>query len=74
MICDTLKNEPQFSIVGGPVDSGKSTLMSEVLRRMESKRVRPAVLKMDLRSLTFRDVESFSSSIAHRLEGWHMYF
>jgi len=37
LLCRTLKRKPQFSVVGGPVHSGKTTLILEVLRKLESQ-------------------------------------
>lgn len=74
LLYGSLKDAPKFSVIGGPVHSGKSALMSEVLSRIESEKPRPAVLRMNLRSMTFRDVESFSDTIASDLQSWYQRF
>ena len=65
-----LKVKSQFSLISGPVHSGKSTLMSEVLDRINNGKQHPSILRIDLRNHIFRDVQSFSSSMMQSLHSW----
>jgi len=67
---EVLHSRPQFSLITGPVHSGKSALVTEVLQTLRTERPSPSILSMDLRSQTFRDVESFCSSMISSLESW----
>ena len=74
LFCRTLKGVPQYLVVGGPVHSGKTTLILEVLCKLESQKQVPTILKIDSRSVTFRDVESFSSVVTSELQSWYERF
>jgi len=65
-----LKVKPQFSFISGPVHSGKSTLMMEVIDGIIKGNRPLSILRIDLRNHTFRDVRSFSSSMMQSLNLW----
>ena len=69
-LCGTLKVKPTFSIVSAPVNSGKSTLLVEVMHQLRKQSRTPSIVNLNLKSLTFRDVASFCSVIMKDLGSW----
>jgi len=43
MLQEVLKAEPQFSLLTGPVHSGKSTLVTQVLDKLSTEKPKPAI-------------------------------
>ena len=68
---DTLENMPQWYIVSGPVNSGKSTLIREVVDRIKEEKPRTPMVHLDLRDRTFRDTTSFSFAMLNELSTWY---
>ena len=66
----TLKDVPQFSIISGPVNSGKSTLLGKVMKRAKEEND-PLIVHIDLHTKTFRDTGSFASAMIEELGSWH---
>ena len=66
----TLKDVPQWSVISGPVNSGKSTLLLEVINNLKREKPKPSIIHLDLRARTFRDVNSFASEMLNVLSSW----
>jgi hypothetical protein len=64
-----LKMKPQLSIVSGPVNSGKTSLLLKILRDISENNKRP-VLHIDLRERSFNTVDSFASSLDREMSSW----
>lgn len=64
-----LESKPQISLVSGPVNSGKTSLMLKILEDISKKNNRP-VLHLDLRARGFHTVEGFSSSLEEGMTSW----
>ncbi|NGX52451.1 MAG: hypothetical protein KR126chlam5_00749 [Candidatus Anoxychlamydiales bacterium] len=63
-----LSHKPQVSIVSGPVDSGKTTLLLKILEE-ESNNNR-AVLHIDLRASPFHSVNGLATSLEDNMRSW----
>ena len=66
----TLKDVPQWSVISGPVNSGKSTLLLEAVNGLKKEKPKPSIFHLDLRAQTFRDVNSFTSEMLNVLSLW----
>lgn len=57
---------PWFSIISGPVNSGK-VLLLEFMKNWKEEKPSPSIVHIDLRTKTFRDTNSFSSTMIREL-------
>ena len=64
----TLNDVPQYSIISGPVNSGKSTLLLEAIKTLKLESPDRSIVDIDLRSRTFRSIEAFSFTIIQELD------
>jgi hypothetical protein len=64
-----LKMMPQLSVISGPVNSGKTSLILKILRDISENNNRP-VLHIDLRERSFNTVDSFASSLDREMSSW----
>ena len=64
-----LKMEPQLSIISGPVNSGKTSLILKILKDVSKDNERP-VLHIDLRERSFDTVDSLASSLNAEMSSW----
>lgn len=69
-LCSTLKAKPQYSIISGSVNSGKSIILGEAMKRLKEE-TDSSVVYIDLRGSTFRDVSSFLAVLIEELGSWH---
>jgi len=69
-LCSTLKAKPQYSIISGPVNSGKSIILGEAMKRLKEE-TDPSIVHIDLRGSIFRDFSSFSAALIQELGSWH---
>ena len=61
--------KPQLSIISGPVNSGKTSLLLKILKDISENHHRP-VLHIDLRERSFDTVDSFASSLDREMSSW----
>ena len=66
----TLKNKPQWTVVSGPLNSRKSTILIKVMETLQDEKQKPLTIHLDLRSRTFRDVDTFASTMLNQLKSW----
>ena len=64
-------NQPQLTLITGPVNSGKSMLICHVLDEPSKEIVPPKILPLNMRELPFLDVESFIESLSKDLSAWY---
>ena len=64
-------NQPQLSLITGPVNSGKSMLLRHVLNELSKGSVAPKILPLNMRELPFLDVESFIECLSKELSAWY---
>lgn len=64
-----LNMEPQLSIVSGPVNSGKTSLLLKILKDLSENNSRP-VLHLNLRERSFNTVNEFESSLQTEMRSW----
>jgi AAA+ ATPase superfamily predicted ATPase len=64
-----LKMEPQLSIISGPVNSGKTSLILKILKDISKDNKRP-VLHIDLRERSFDTVDSLAYSLNDEMASW----
>ena len=69
-MCYTLKDLTQWSVISGPLNFGKSTLLLEAVNILKEEKRDPSIIHLDLRSRTFRDVDTFASTMVDELSSW----
>ena len=71
-VTDLLKtNQPQLSLITGPVNSGKTMLLRHVLNELSKEIVAPKILPLNMRELPFLDVDSFVECLSKELSTWY---
>ena len=60
---------PKLTLVTGPTDSGKSLLMNEVMEKIKQG-TRPSVLELNMRDMSFLNVNTFVETFNGSLRGW----
>ena len=66
----TLKSQPQWTVVSGPVNSGKSKILMKVAETLRNEKQKTSIIHLDLRSRTFRNVDTFASTMLNQLRSW----
>ena len=64
-----LKSDPRFSVIMGPVNSGKSLLLTKVLQDLKQKDKTP-ILDINLREISFDSVDSLVTTLDAKLGSW----
>ena len=67
-----LKGEPTFNVITGPVNSGKSKMLTKLSDTLKSRNV--PVLNINLRSVSFNSVETLVSTLADEGNSWLQQF
>ena len=73
-LVSSLKKPPTLSLITGPVNSGKSWVMDQVLQKVYDERVAPYVLSFNMRQLPFLDTQSFVDVFIKKLFKWYEKF
>ena len=69
MLTRLLKSDPQLTVVTGPVNSGKSLIMSKILEDVGKDKTVP-VLPLNLRNVSFNFVESLVDTLTAKFTSW----
>ena len=73
MLRKLLKSDPQLTVVTGPVNLGKSLLMSKILQDIGQDKTVP-ILPLNLRNVSFNSVDSLLDTLTDKFTSWWKQF
>lgn len=66
-----LERKPQVSVISGPINSGKTTLILHLLEEMSKSKIEPRpILHLDLRERSFSSVDELETSLESAMASW----
>lgn len=66
-----LEQKPQVSVISGPINSGKTTLILHLLEEMSRNKEKPRpILHLDLRERSFSNVDELETSLENAMASW----